>query len=636
MRGATWTKLTNPAPDGAQPYRMILLTDGTVMAQSGTSANWLRLTPDADGSYINGVWDTSISPMSTRRFSFATEILPSGKVWVFGGENYGPNGDAVWTATGEMWDPIANTWSPVATFPPQNCFGVTYNVTGNTVSGSPIITNIPTSVTPTFLAGWTVAGPGIPNGSVVTTVDSNSQVHISNNATLSQTSAALQFSGTPDSCFGDESTSLISEGQILGAGLVSGTYLYSIATNSWTFAANKVYESGSDEEGWTKLADGRILTYDIGKTQAAGQSYAEIYDPVKNMWSGISPADGTANGTLPLLTGTQFGSEIGPSLRLLDGRSFLAGASGHTALYTPSTNTWAPGPDIVGNLHGNPAVFGADDAPAAILPNGHVLLSADAGPSPVNSSGNVTSGSNIITNIPSTANLYVSWPVTQTSGAPAIPAGANIVSVDSPSQIHMSQNATATGDVGIEFGGAYSLPTQIFDFNPVAGTISPVSPAINDTFLNTNAYQTSMLMLPTGQLLFADGSYQLWVYTPDGSASPQYQPVTNNVVYNGGGVFTLTGKQITGQSAGAAYGDDAEMDENYPIVRLTSPAGKVFYCRTTNWSSVGVATGTTPETVNFTLHPAVTPGTYALVVSAAGISSPPTFISITQAEVNGQ
>jgi hypothetical protein len=564
---ATWTKLVNPVPGGGQAYRMRLLTDGTVMAQNGTSANWLRLTPDATGSYINGSWTSNpIAPMSTRRFSFPSEVLPNGKVWILGGENYGPNGDGVWTSTGEIWDPVANTWSPMATFPPQSCFNVTYNVTGDVTSGSSAILNIPTVVTPTFLPGWTVAGTGIPSGTGITTVDSASEVHISQNATATQTGDALQFSGTPASCFGDDPTILLSTDRILTGSLVSpASYIYTISTNSWTFAANKVYNDSSDEEGWTKLADGRIITYDVGQSGNTRQSYAEIYDPVANAWSSISPADGTASGTLPLLTSPAADFEMGPSLRLLDGRVFEIGATGHTALYTPSTNTWAAGPDIMGTLGGSPALFGADDAPAAIMPNGHVLLAADAGPT----------------------------------------------------------------------SGVFSAPTQLFDFDPRANVISPVLPAIPDPFLDTNAYQTSMLMLPNGQALFADGSYQLWIYMPDGPVSPVYQPVTTGIKYNGSGVFTLTGKQLTGQSAGAAYGDDAEMDENYPIVRLVSSTG-TYYCRTTNWSSAGVATGSLSETVDFTLSPAVVPGNYSLIVSAAGISSFPTAIDITQAEVNGQ
>src|SRR5579884_1786279 len=53
---ASWTKLANPAPKGAQTGTMLLLTDGTIMIQNGPSAGWLRLTPDGKGSYINGTW----------------------------------------------------------------------------------------------------------------------------------------------------------------------------------------------------------------------------------------------------------------------------------------------------------------------------------------------------------------------------------------------------------------------------------------------------------------------------------------------------------------------------------------------------------------------------------------------------
>jgi hypothetical protein len=632
---ATWTKVNNPIPPGGGPGRMMLLTDGTVMMQSGIGQNWVRLTPDIKGSYINGSWTSNpINPMSANRFSFASEVLTDGRVWILGGENYGPNEDYVWTATGEIWNPLTNTWSPIETFPPQSCFNVTYHVPADTTSGSPVITHIPTTVTPTFLAGWAVAGSGIPANASITSVDSSSQVHISADVSATQSGVTLAFSGTPTSCYGDVPSMLLASGKILTGSLVSkASYIYSVATNSWNLAADKVYNDSSDEEGWTKLSDGKILTYDIGQSTSTGESYAEVYDPSRNEWSSISPADGSAHGTFPLLSSSATGYELGPSLRLLDGRSFLVGATGHTALYTPSTNTWAAGPDIMGSLHGHAALFGADDAPAAIMPNGHVLLAADSGPSPVQSSGNVVNGSNVITHVPSTAELYVGWPVTQTSGTSVVPSGTTITSIDSSTQIHISQNATGGGTgIGLKFGGTYSPPTQLFDFNPATDTIEPVSPAFPESLATTNAYATCMLVLPTGQVLFEDGA-DVWIYTPSGEANSSYEPVTTKVAYDGHGVFTLTGKQLTGQSAGAAYGDDAEMDENYPIIRLVNSAGKVYYCRTTNWSSTGVATGSTLETVNFTLNSTITAGDYSLIVSAAGISSAPTSINITQAEV---
>ncbi len=629
---------------------MMLLTDGTVMVQQNydlqgnISAGWMRLTPDIHGSYINGIWTANpINPMSFPRLYFASQVLPDGRVWILGGEYTGPYLDSSWGSSGEIWDPVANSWSPIPHYPNQvgGCFPIDITSNANITAGSNVVTGIYS--TDRLLPGWTVSGPGIPKGATITSVDSPTQVHISAKATATG-NEVLTFAGTPAACFGDDPSILIPGGNILAGNLLAGsTYKYSIATNSWSFAANKVYDESSDEEGWTKLPDNTVLNYDLFQSVFAGAGYAEIYNPASDSWSSISPADGTANGTLPVLSSPDLGYELGPVLRLQDGRVIVIGANNLTALYTPSANTWAAGPHIEGTLS-NPfgtisAAFGADDAAAALLPNGHVILAADAGPNPITSHGNTTKGSDVITNIPSTAGLQVGWAVAQADGKnDVIPPGTSIDSVDSATQIHISNKALATTkDLGLVFGGIFSTPTEVFDFNPNAGTITPVSPALSDPNLPTiPAYVTRMLVLPTGQLLFSDSSNQLWIYASDGAPNPSLRPVINNVAYNGKGLFTLTGKQLNGQSDGSAYGDDVQSDENYPIVRLVNSSGNVYYCRTTNWSSTAVAGGSTPETVNFTLNRSVKPGNYSLIVSGAGISSFPLAINITQAEVNGQ
>jgi hypothetical protein len=147
---------------------------------------------------------------------------------------------------------------------------------------------------------------------------------------------------------------------------------------------------------------------------------------------------------------------------------------------------------------------------------------------------------------------------------------------------------------------------------------------------------TRMLVLPTGEVLFSDGSRQLWIYTPDGPADEASRPIIDAITYNGGGVFTLTGRQLNGQSAGSSYGDDVESDENYPIVRLVR-AGTVYYGRTSNWSNTGVRTGDVSETADFTLPAGLTaPGNYSVEVIGAGIASFPVFLDITAAEIAGQ
>src|SRR5450759_1376583 len=51
---ASWTKVTGLALSGAGV--MLQLPDGTIMIQRSSNVSWMRLTPDAQGSYINGTW----------------------------------------------------------------------------------------------------------------------------------------------------------------------------------------------------------------------------------------------------------------------------------------------------------------------------------------------------------------------------------------------------------------------------------------------------------------------------------------------------------------------------------------------------------------------------------------------------
>src|SRR5262249_38425354 len=160
--------------------------------------------------------------------------------------------------------------------------------------------------------------------------------------------------------------------------------------------------------------------------------------------------------------------------------------------------------------------------------------------------------------------LSVGWAVTGTG----IPTNTRIASIDGPTQVHITNAATVTAVETLNFGGIFSTPTEIFDFNPTTNTISQVSPALPDPNLTAEpSFPMRMLVLPTGQVLFNDSSRRLFVFTPAGSANPALRPSITGVTYGGGGVFTLGGKQLNGQSAGSDYGDDVESDENFPIVR---------------------------------------------------------------------
>ena len=115
---------------------------------------------------------------------------------------------------------------------------------------------------------------------------------------------------------------------------------------------------------------------------------------------------------------------------------------------------------------------------------------------------------------------------------------------------------------------------------------------------------------------------QFYVYTPDGAPQAAWKPTIASVVASGDH-YTLTGTQLNGLSAGVSHGTSTQMATNYPIVELKDSSGIVYFARTFNWSSTGVATGSLPVTTDFTLPSSIPAGTYSLTVIANGISSDP-------------
>jgi hypothetical protein len=455
----TWTPLAQAAPEAIGT--MLLLSDGTVMAQGAggnmVTKTWYQLTPDASGSYVDGTW-SPLASMSLERLYYGSAVLPDGRVFLVGGEYSGPLGISNDTNTGEIYDPLTNSWTPIANF--------------------------------------------------------------------------------PQSRFGDDPVTMLPDGRVLGGYLLGPeTYIYDPATNSWTAAGTKLRNDKTDEESWVKLPDDSILSYDVWSSISMGAGHAQRYIPSTGQWVDA--------GTVPvLLTDSSSGDELGPAFRLPDGRVWFTGANGHTAFYTPSTDTWAAGPDL-------PTIGGkqlsAYDEPGAVLSNGKVLLSVGTLP-------------------------------------------------------------------------VYGKPTYLLEFDPATNDYTDVTPTADIINTSGAAYNDRMLMLPTGQVLLTTGFNQLAVYTPDGTPDVSWAPTISSITANGDGSYTLAGTQLNGINEGAVYGDDAQMSTNYPIVRISDTSGNVYYARTYNWSSTGVATGSTPVTTQFTV-PAGLNGTYNVEVIANGIAS---------------
>ena len=129
-----------------------------------------------------------------------------------------------------------------------------------------------------------------------------------------------------------------------------------------------------------------------------------------------------------------------------------------------------------------------------------------------------------------------------------------------------------------------------------------------------------LLVLPTGQVIVA--AFQ--IYTPAGTANPAWAPAVTTYPHSvtRGSTYKISGKQFNGLSQGQAYGDENQSVTNYPLVRITNKAsGHVFYARTHDHSTMGVATGNTIVSTNFDVPSGMESGASTLEVVANGIAS---------------
>jgi hypothetical protein len=377
--------------------------------------------------------------------------------------------------------------------------------------------------------------------------------------------------GNPNN-FGDDPMAVLANGTVL-AGYINGpqTYIYSPGANAWTATGtNKLRNDQSDEESWVQLSDGSILSYDIYSSIQTGVFHAQRYIPAgsaaaktlgfSDQWVDASTLSKTNSASI--LSNAFSGSELGPALLLPDGRAFFSGDNGLTAYYTPPSASYPSGYWSAGPTIPNNQTTA--DAPGAVLPDGDILLAVSPG-------------------------------------------------------VYPNPNAGQPGQQPF----IYPPPTSIYELNPTSTAANPWTDVTPKNFnLNLHSFNTSMLVLPTGQVLLSNNSNQLDVFTPNGSAQPSWAPTITTINGNGNGTATLSGTQLNGLSEGAAYGDDKEMSSNYPIIQLTGSDGIVRYARTFNWSNSGVATGTALESVRFQM-PAGAPDVNQLTVIANGIASKP-------------
>jgi hypothetical protein len=132
----------------------------------------------------------------------------------------------------------------------------------------------------------------------------------------------------------------------------------------------------------------------------------------------------------------------------------------------------------------------------------------------------------------------------------------------------------------------------------------------------------SLMILPNGQVLVGGGTTE--VYTSTGTYQTSWQPTISTYpsAVTRGSTYSITGTQFNGLSQAAAFGDELQTATNYPLVRITNNSTQhVFYARTHDHSTMGVATGTATVSTNFDVPATMETGASSLEVVANGIPS---------------
>jgi hypothetical protein len=175
---------------------------------------------------------------------------------------------------------------------------------------------------------------------------------------------------------GDAQSVTLPDGTFMLANALTRQQALLNATNlTWTPTGSGKSDS-NNEEGWTLLWDGNVLTVDAYVATGSCDTNSERYLTALGSWI----TAGSTIQRLPDCSAPNFSFELGPQVLRPDGTVIAFGGTtsgvAHTAIFNSSTLTWAAGPDL-------PTIGGQNytlaDAPAALLPSGNTLFAASPG-----------------------------------------------------------------------------------------------------------------------------------------------------------------------------------------------------------------------------------------------------------------
>ena len=419
----------------------------------------------------------------------------------------------------------------------------------------------------------------------------------------------------------------------------------SYANGSWSRLADSAV--GRKYFASAVLADGRLIVCGGEYSDASGSNAAdesnrcEIYDPTTDAWTEMAiPMTAGATPT----SWTQIGDSV---CALLPDGSFLLGNlnTPNVAKLNPATLTWAAMNVRPGSSSEESWVLMADNTIATV--------SCSAPPATFVydiATDTWTAGNNLPTSIiqaPTGAGgeigagllrydgkafflganqhtaVYdptVAAPASRWTNGPDVvdSAGTSLGVMDGPAAI------LANGNIlfgAAPINGDFKSPVTHFEFD---GTVhnQTTDPADNDC----PVYVTRFLLLPNADVLRArEDSATVRAYnsptsTPQNSFRPVIQVCPTTIAP--GSSISISGTQFNGLSQATGYGDDSSAATNYPLVRITNnKTRRVRYCRSSNHTSMGVATGALVVTTTVAIPADIDLGPAVLEVVANGIPS---------------
>jgi hypothetical protein len=259
---------------------------------------------------------------------------------------------------------------------------LTPDITGSYVNGTwSQVASLPVGYTPLYYAsailpdGRVIIEGGEYNGSETPVWTNQGAIY----DPVANTWTAVQPpSGSGWSLIGDSPSAVLSNGTFMLGGCCSSlTALLNESNLTWA-ATGSGKAVSNNEESWTLLPNGNVLTVDAVYPQGFCGTDSEIYSPATGQWT-------SAGSTLVPLAdcfGPNPSYEIGPQVLRPDGTVVVfggttSGGTDETAIYNSNTGSWEGGPFV-------PAIGGQfytlTDAPAALLPSGNILFAASPQP----------------------------------------------------------------------------------------------------------------------------------------------------------------------------------------------------------------------------------------------------------------